>query len=158
MNWTCNNCGKQMEVSQEQLLETGGVVVCPQCLESTLIPGYKSGKRKSSTSPTIPPIPPTTMANNNTPPAHGRRQIINFAEPTSRPTPPPHQRRTAQRTTNQPSPATPPARPKQNKKSRKSSGNGFFNPPGAIGCVLRTAVFTVGLLLVYLLMGLVMGM
>ena len=99
MNWTCDKCGKQMELSQEQLVETGGAVVCPQCLNSSVIPGFERSKESRATSyvaaitpsKTVPPIPSQTMANNSTtPPA--RRQTISFVETPSRTTPPPHQR------------------------------------------------------------------
>lgn len=165
MNWTCDKCGKQMELSQEQLVETGGAVVCPQCLNSSVIPGFERSKESRATSyvaaitpsKTVPPIPSQTMANNSTtPPA--RRQTISFVETPSRTTPPPHQRRASQAVSQQYTPAEPPAKPAAKKKGKKKSKSGLLNPPGPLGCLLRTVYYTAILLVVYLLMGLIMGM
>ncbi|MBQ0068848.1 MAG: hypothetical protein KBT09_03725 [Bacteroidales bacterium] len=162
MKWTCDKCGKEMELSQEQLVETGGAVVCPQCLTSAVVPGFSSRRDNRTTSHTtpsnpIPPIPPKTMASNsNTPPA--RRQTISFVETPTRTTPPPHHGRGKTATT-PPAHTEPPTKPQPKKKSgKKNSKTGLLNPPGPLGCLLRTVWYTAILLAVYLLMGLVLGM
>lgn len=161
MKWTCDKCGKEMEFSQEQLAETGGAVVCPQCLTSAVVPGFSSRKVDRHTPHTtpsapIPPIPPKEMANNSTT-TPARRQTISFVESPTRPTPPPHQGRG--KTTPPAHNTEPPTRPQPKKKSsNKKSKTGLMNPPSTLGCLLRTVWYTAILLAVYLLMGLVLGM
>lgn len=153
MNWRCN-CGKVMELSHEQLLETGGVVVCPQCLGSSTVPGYAKPRRKPaiqqpiSVTPT-PPRPATTPRQATRP--------ISFSEPSQRQAPPPHKPRRA--TPSQSGAQRPPRHSKVNKKntSRDGSGNNILlNPPGVLGCVWRSLAVTAVLLALYIFLGLLL--
>lgn len=134
MDWTCKKCGKTLEVSDEQLHETQGVVICPQCLASELIPGYKRKTASSTASP--PPRVATTQAQRtttqkNSPPPY--RKKINFVEDTSnRPT----TRSTSTPTT---------ARPKK-RKSKKKKNRSPLAPHTGWGCLWRSVIYTLILL------------
>jgi len=159
MNWKCPNCGKRLEFSTEQLVETRGVVVCPQCLSSEQVPGYDApqAKRNSpSSQPSRPPQQPALAPSSslqskvNTPPPHK-----------SRPTPPQHRSRVINFTGDTGSStreATQP-RPKKSggkKKKAKSSGKGCLAPKSSLGCLWRSVVYTLLLLIVYIIFGLLM--
>ena len=55
MRWTCPNCGKQIDFSPSQIRQTGGIVVCPQCLSSERVPLPEQTIPKPSTTTKQPP-------------------------------------------------------------------------------------------------------
>ena len=148
MRWTCDKCGKTLEISTEQLTETQGVVVCPQCLGTAVVPGYKRRRAaQSSTESTAPP--PSKPDNAGTPPPRRRpsspsqqRKTISFVDQPS--TPPPRKQ-----------PATAPdPRPKPKKKKRKkSSSGGCLAPHTSWGCLWRSVVGTLVFLALYSALG-----
>ncbi len=146
MQWTCDKCGKTMQISSDQLAETEGTVVCPQCLATAVVPGYKRRSKRQSPAPPpdeqpAPPAPPphrnrTAMQQ---PPAH--RKAITFVDQ-------PAPQRTGQRST----PST--GKPQKKKKSKKKSRNkGCLAPPSTLGCIWRSVVYTLLLLLLYSALG-----
>ena len=149
MTWKCPNCGKRVEFSVEQLAETRGVVVCPQCLSSDKVPGYDTPQPQPSNKPQESPKPirQKTPAMNATPPAHK-----------AKPTPPPHRSKIS--FSNQSASAdTPPAKPKKSggkKKKSKKSSKGFFAPKSALGCLWRSVVYTLLFLIIYIIFGLLL--
>lgn len=147
MNWRCD-CGKVMELSHEQLTLTGGVVVCPQCLGSSTIPGYTAPQRK-------PVQPPTNMAQSQSRPTNSQRsqssRTISFVESSGRPTPPPHSGRQASTS------RTRPPRHKASSKGRGVGSNGnALSPSSALGCVFYSIVATAVLLILYIFLGLLL--
>lgn len=162
MIWTCEKCGKKMEISPEQLEETGGVVVCPQCLSTSTVDGVPP-RRKPSPRPKPAPVAVDTPVKQAPEPRSQR--VISFEEPA---TPPPRRRKAA--ATPPPRPATPPPprrRPKPSPDMKKNTdeetqGKGLLhaitNPPGALGCLWRSVVATAILLLVYVVFGLIFSL
>ena len=148
MWWTCDKCGKKMEISTEQLSETEGVVVCPQCLGTDVVPGYKRrGHHTPSRSQSAPPTPPAT---DNPPPYRKRQQntpsnrkTISFVE--QPPKRPPH-----------PTGATaadPPKTSPKKKKKKKKNNKGCLAPPSTWGCFWRSALYTAIFLTLYSALG-----
>lgn len=148
-----------MEISPEQLAETGGVVVCPQCLSSVKV-ATVAQRRKSSPQPAPPAeVPPVKQVRS--------QKVISFEPPA---TPPPHRKRTM--TTPPPRTApTPPPKPrpqtitkKMNTKNNNTaeSNKGMLhtiaNPPSPLGCLWRSIVATAVLLLVYIFFGFVFSL
>ena len=155
MNWTCPNCGKRLEFSTDQLVETRGVVVCPQCLSSDQLPGYDAPRVKRK-SPSSQPSKqrsssqPSSLSKVNTPPPHK-----------SRPTPPQHRSRVINFTSDKGSSSgdTTQPRPKKSggkKKKAKSSSKGCLAPKSSMGCLWRSVVYTLILLIVYIIFGLLL--
>ena len=147
MQWTCDKCGKTVQISAEQLAETEGAVVCPQCLATDVVPGYKRRSKRKRQAPAPPPPEPTPPPHRKNvamqqPPAH--RKTISFVD---QPAP--------QRSGQQSSPSAPATgKPKKKKKSKKKSRNkGFFAPHSALGCLWRSVVYTLLLLLLYSALG-----
>ena len=134
MEWVCKKCGKTLEMSDEQLHETQGVVICPQCLGSERVPGYRhkatakapgssTSTNKSNVSHQSTPAPVKT-----TPPPY--RKKINFVEETP-------QRPAAHRST---APAST-AKPKK-KKSKKKKNRSPLAPHSTAGCLWRSVLYT----------------
>ena len=145
MNWTCPHCGKRMAVTDDYLASTGGMVVCPQCLGSEQLPGYGSRPRRNAPAPPAAPASTTATAQRRaTPPPYQPRQRKSAAMPATPPA------RTAPNQ-QQPADKTPPAKRKAAKRRKKSGGT-----LSAWGCFWRSVVFTLILLAVYVLFGLVM--
>ena len=143
MRWTCEKCGKTMLISDEQLVETKGVVVCPQCLASTTVEGYSTpgGDAARDSSPVntppkpgraatpVPPTPPPTPRRSSPPP---RPQ---------RPSPPPTPRRTSSSGSDKP------------RTTRRKDAPRQSAPVSALGCLGRSIIFTLALLLCYIIVG-----
>ncbi|MBO7609274.1 MAG: hypothetical protein J6S96_03610 [Muribaculaceae bacterium] len=139
MDWICKKCGKTLEVSEEQLYEMQGVVICPQCLGSDLVPGYR---RKST----------TKTANQS---SSNSRAISRQPSTTStKPTPPTYRKKTNQveRTSTATSPRTAVATPKKKKKKRKKRG--ALAPNSSWGCLWRSVLYTLIFLLIITIIGL----
>lgn len=136
MDWQCKNCGKHVEFSTEQLTETQGVVVCPQCLASEKIAGFerRTGKPKTISSHAA------TVNKPSSPPPH--RKKITFSEPA---VPPAH--KTDVKQSNK-------STPKRRKKSKKQRG--CLTPMSAWGCLWRTVFVTLILLVAYIFFGLLL--
>lgn len=151
MRWTCGECGKRVEFSAEQLGETRGVVVCPQCLSSEQIPGYDTPKPQDKQRISAPPSPPQ------------KRKPVNTATNKPTATPPPHRKKPTA-TTPQTSQASATPRQKQvntvkRKTTKKKSGRsraGCLTPMSTFGCLWRTVVFTLILLTVYIIFGMLL--
>ena len=142
MQWTCDKCGKTMRISAEQLAETEGNVVCPQCLHTDVVPGYQHASRKSAppAAPAVPPArrqQPATPKKPTPPPPH--RKPINFVDRGSN-------AQTAQQ------PQAPAPRPKKKSKKKKKN-KGCLAPPSSLGCLWRSVLYTLLLLLLYSLLG-----
>ena len=150
MNWKCPNCGKRVEFSTEQLNETRGVVVCPQCLSSDKVPGYDLPKPQRK--------PHATTASSSVTASSSTTQQPHMSTPPprkSRPTPPPH--RTKISFADQPSsPQSQPSKPKKSsgkkKNTRKTSGSTI----SSLGCLWRSIVYTLILLILYIVFGLLL--
>ena len=155
LNWSCPNCGKRLEFSEEQLAETRGVVVCPQCLSSDKVPGYDAPRRQPTALPNreVKNKKQETGIKNQeersmtTPPAHK-----------SRPTPPPHRAKIS--FSEKPSTTdTPPTKPKKSggkKKKSKSSPKGCLAPKSTWGCLWRSVVYTLLFLIIYIIFGILL--
>ena len=170
MKWSCPNCGKRVEFSTEQLSETRGVVVCPQCLSSDKVPGYDapqtkpSTKRQETKNKKQESLKATTFVTEGgasaTPP---ERAMTTPPAHKSRPTPPPHRSKAS---LSDKSATTDTHRPvgtrigtststKKKKKIKKSS-KGFFAPKSAWGCLWRSVVYTLLFLIIYIIFGLLL--
>lgn len=139
MNWTCPHCQKKVTFSTEQLNETHGVVVCPQCLSSDKVPGYDKPKLQQRKATSEQQSTPRMK----TPPSH-----------TSRPTPPPHRSKLASNERPNNTPTTP--KPKKTSTQRKKKASrplGRLTPHSALGCLWRSVVFTLILMLFYIVFG-----
>lgn len=157
MNWKCPNCGKRVVFSAEQLVETRGVVVCPQCLASDKVPGYDTPHARpkpTAVAATPPPTPSSTpqqhASNVSTPPP--RR---------SRPTPPPHRPKINFAADGDSYGSTRPQQPVKSrkggkKKKAKKSSSGFLAPMSSLGCLWRTVACTLVLLIIYIIFGLLL--
>lgn len=147
MNWTCANCGKRVAFSDEQLTETRGVVVCPQCLASDRIPGYDAPaprRKNTSSQPSQSSKPQEQKV--KTPPPHK-----------SRPTPPKHRSKVINFTGD--TGATPPTNATKRGGKKKQAGKSSsraFSPKSSLGCLWRSVVYTLLLLVVYILFGLLL--
>ncbi|MBR6284088.1 MAG: hypothetical protein IKR25_07325 [Muribaculaceae bacterium] len=152
MHWTCDKCGKTLEVSAKQLADTEGVVVCPQCLGTDVVPGYKR-RRKSVPDraashdgsgdvrdTAIPASTPPPRRQRQSPPPHRKNQnLVNQ---------PAHQNSGASQA---PSPAKP--RKKSSKKRSKRSSSGCLSPHSSLGCFWRSVVITLVMLALYCALG-----
>ena len=145
MEWTCDKCGKTLFISEEQLSETKGVIVCPQCLSSDTVPGYgrkSANSRQSikSESQTAAPPPhrskPQTSMKTSPPPY---RKKINFMEESSSTKPQVKQNSTS-------------ATRKKNKK-KKSKKQGLLAPHSAGGCIWRSFLITLLLMIMITALG-----
>ena len=126
MDWTCKKCGKTLEVSEEQLHEMQGVVICPQCLGSERVPGYRHKADTTSSSR-------STSARQSSPPP-------------VKSSPPPYRKKTYSVERNTTTSATPKtsAAPKKKKKKRKKRG--ILAPHSSWGCLWRAVLYTLALL------------
>ena len=130
MDWTCKKCGKTLEVSEEQLHEMQGVVICPQCLGSERVPGYR---HKSDTPSSRSSSNDSTSARQSSPPP-------------VKSSPPPYRKKTysvERNTTTTAAPKTS-AAPKKKKKKRKKRG--ILAPHSSWGCFWRAILYTLALL------------
>ncbi len=163
MNWKCPNCGKRVAFSAEQLAETRGMVVCPQCLSSDCVPGYDAPPSKPSAKRQETRSEQRT-ANSYQPTARSDRQETRKDMPTppphkSRPVPPSHRPKinfadtSASRADSQPTRS--PSHAGKKKKAKKSS-SGFLAPKSSLGCLWRSVVYTLILLIVYIIFGLLL--
>lgn len=145
MQWKCLNCGKRVELSDEQLTETRGVVVCPQCLSSDKVRGYDTPRPKPTLKPQESPKPRQKAPAMTTPPPHK-----------SPPTPPPHRAKISFSDKSSSTDA-PPAKPKKSsgkkKKKGKKSSSGSLAPKSTLGCLWRSVVYTLLFLIIYIIFG-----
>ena len=134
MNWTCPNCGKRVALSQEQLAETRGVVVCPQCLSSDKVKGFDTPtKAKQSAAARTRAATPPPRKPRLAPPPHK----------TSAPAAAPTDTGSASRSAGKP----------VRKKKKKPAQQGCLQPMSATGCLWRTVLLTLLLLLAYVVVG-----
>ena len=152
MLWTCSQCGKQLEISDEQLTENGGVVVCPQCLTTTTLPGY-SIRQSSNQQPSQPqqqtndmPQRPRTITFDDSPAPHRTATPPPYNPPRRPATPPPMPPQ------QQPRQTTPRPGKKKSSKSKKSN-----TTMSSMGCMWRSIVFTIALLALYILVGMLLN-
>ncbi|MBR1883223.1 MAG: hypothetical protein IJ808_09505 [Muribaculaceae bacterium] len=140
MDWICKNCGKRITFSDEQLQETRGVVLCPQCLTSDKVAGYAGHTAKKATPP-------------------ARTKPIQFTSDdstTSRPqrtaTPPPRTK-TARQSRGS---ATPRRASSTAGKSKTKNVRHWWQPISSWGCLWRTVMWTLVLLAAYIIFGFLM--
>ena len=153
MKWTCGHCGKALNVSEEQLYETRGVIVCPQCLSSDTVPGYQRRKRTA-----VADTPSSTKK--VSPPSVTDQERERVSPPPKRkpPTPPPYRKKISfvEESTSRGSTEnrTKPSVGKKKRKKKKTSG--LLAPTTSLGCLWRTLVFTAILLAVVTFVGYVL--
>lgn len=147
MKWTCKKCGKTLDISREQLAETQGVVVCPQCLASDVVAGYSSraGAKRSVQSVPSPPASESKNSSSATPPPY--RKKINFVE-----TPVNRSARPAAGS------STTSLAPKKKKKSKKKKRRGALAPHSPAGCIWRSVVYTLIFLLAVTVVGFILDL
>lgn len=145
---TCEKCGKKTNVSIEQLEETAGVIVCPQCLATVALPGFATQRNRPQREPASTPT-----------------RTISFKEAT--PPPPRRVRRDAVATMPPPRPAVKPrsralSATKRTKRQQEPSGKGMAHalahPPHPLGCLWRSVAITLLLLALYVIMGLIFSL
>ena len=162
MQWTCKKCGKTLDISAEQLAETNGVVVCPQCLATAAVPASKWQRAVKEAKP--PKAKPAK--DDDTPKPATRKKVASKPKPATRKkaTPPPYKapatmppppptytpQYTAMTT---PSTTTATTAPKKKKKKKKSSG--ILEPHSAMGCFWRSVLVTLVLLAFYIFFGMI---
>lgn len=139
MRWTCPKCGKKLEISNERLIASDGVIVCPQCLLQARQPiptARVAAKYDKADAASTPP-----KRNQNT-------------------TPPPYKPRMKQASTSyrytglsgDNTSNTPKRKTSRKKKSKKKKSDGM----SAWGCLGRTIVFTLALFAAYVFFGLLL--
>lgn len=165
MLWTCKKCGKELDISAEQLAETNGVVVCPQCLATAAVP---ASKWKRAVKEAKPPKADDTPNADDTPKPAARKQVAAKPKPATRKkaTPPPYKAPATtpppppvyhkQQYTAMTTPSTTPAAPAPKKKKKKSKSRGLLEPHSALGCLWRSALVTLVLLAFYIFFGMIM--
>lgn len=148
MRWTCPKCGKKLDISNEQLIANGGVIVCPQCLLQSHqpVPTARVAARLDEVAAQSSTPPPARTSGSSTPPPHKTRMkqastsyrytgLSGDSDGSSRPTP--KKKTTA-------------SKKKSKKKKKKSEGM------SALGCLGRTIVFTLVLFAAYVFFGLLL--
>ena len=148
MRWTCPKCGKKLYVSNEQLIATDGVIVCPQCLLQARQPIPKAlVTARSETSTEQQRQQPDINFDTDTPPEY---------KPS---TPPPPRKRMKQASTSYrytgpggSSNNTKKTTSKKKSKKKKKQSQGM----SAWGCLGRTIVFTLVLFAAYVFFGLLL--
>jgi len=131
MRWTCPKCGKKLDISNEQLLASDGVIVCPQCLQQARQP-----------LPRVTVQDRDTSSRSSTPPARTRKA-----------TPPPHVAQATSTSAVRTSSST--ARTNTSRKKKKSKRN-KNNHVSAFGCLLRSIAITLILFAAYVFVGLLL--
>lgn len=139
MDWTCKKCGKTLEVSEEQLHEMQGVVICPQCLGSERVPGYR---HKAS--------PPSSSRSSSN--ATSRQS----SPPPVKSSPPPYRKKANTVERNSPTTATPRATSPAKKKKKKRRKRGILAPHSALGCLWRAVLYTLVLLAIVTAIGFIL--
>ena len=151
MRWTCPKCGQKLDISNEQLIASDGVIVCPQCLLQARQPvptARVAARYDQADAMTDPASQPSRKSDNNatTPPPHRTRMkpastsyrytgLNGNSDGTSRPT-------TKKKGTGG----------KKKSKKKKKSADGM----SALGCLGRTVVFTLVLFAAYVFFGLLL--
>ena len=146
MRWTCPKCGKKLVVTNEQLISSDGLIVCPQCLLQARqpVPTARVAARYDETDAATPP-PRKARNTTSTPPPHKTRVkqastsyrytgLSGSGDGTSRPV-------TRKKSSG-----------KKKSKKKKKQGDGM----NAWGCLLRTVVFTFILFAAYVFFGLLL--
>ena len=117
-----------MDISPEQLKEPHGIA-CPKCLATATVVAALPASRT-----------PKTVKKMNQP----STQSTSTSKPPRRSTPKPPRRATSR-----------PAKPRDNRDNTPSDT--FFNPATGLGCLWRSAVITVVLIVLYIIVGLLLG-
>ncbi len=131
MKFVCPKCGRQITVTNSELVALKGTIVCPQCLTATTVP------YKKPSSPATPPPRRTAAKPYSSPPPRRSAQskpVINFSDSgysNNRNSHP------ARKTT------------KNSKPSRTSS----LLAVSSFGCFWRSVAFTAVLFVIYVLFG-----
>jgi hypothetical protein len=142
MDWTCKKCGKTLEVSEEQLDEMQGVVICPQCLGSERVPGYR---HKTATA-----VSNRSSDDNSTRP-------LKSSTPPAKPSPPPYRKKTNQvEKVSTPAPSTRTATTPKKKKKKKRNKRGPLAPHTSLGCMWRSVIYTLILLAIATVVGFIL--
>lgn len=139
MRWTCPKCGKKLEISNKQLIDRDGLIVCPQCLLQAR-----------------QPLPKSSSADE--PPAYEAKQGPTPPERKRTATPPPYKSRMKSSITSSSNSATSnvsvaPRKTVGKKKSRKKGKNDGMS---AWGCLARTVIITLLLFAAYVFFGLLL--
>ena len=133
MRWTCPKCGRKMDVSNDQLIALGGMIVCPKCGLQARQPLPKSGSQATAAA---------RRKTSDERPASNRMKSA-----TSSPT--------SDNGSRQDGPASPVTRPRPKKKSTKKKKNSKDGMSGW-GCLLRSVIFTLVLFAAYVFFGLLL--
>ena len=145
MRWTCPKCGQKLDISNEQLIASDGVIVCPQCLLQARQPvptARVAARYDQADAMTDPASQPTRKSDNNatTPPPHRTRM-----KPAST-----SYRYTGLTGANSGTTAKKKNTGKKRTKKKKKQGDGM----SPLGCVGRSIVFTLVLFAAYVFFGL----
>lgn len=152
MRWTCPKCGKKLTVSDEQLIAQNGVIVCPQCLCTAEQPLPKRPEPKREAKPAQADTVQQRRQPRKSPPPYKGAATVSARQAT-----PAVARRTAT-----PRTATATMTPRaaykprsktmsKNKKNKKPS-----RPMSGLGCLWRSILVTLALLIAYILFGLLL--
>lgn len=133
MKFVCPKCGRQITVTNSELVALKGTIVCPQCLTATTVP------YKKPSSPATPPPRRTAATPYSSPPPRRRTQskpVINFSDSGY-----------GYSSNRNSRPARKPT--KSSKPSRTSS----LLAVSSFGCFWRSVAFTAVLFVIYVLFG-----
>lgn len=152
MRWTCPKCGKKLTVSDEQLIAQNGVIVCPQCLCTAEQPLPKRPEPKREAKPAqADTVQQRRQPRKSPPPYKGtakvsaRQAVPTVARRTATP-------RTATATLTPRAAYKPRSKAmSKNKKNKKPS-----RPMSGLGCLWRSILVTLTLLIAYILFGLLL--
>ena len=168
MKFVCPKCGKQITVTNSELVALKGTIVCPQCLTATTVPYKKPAATRSSRSAVCPscgaaisttdtfcqscgkPLTPRSFMTATPPP---RRAA---AKPYS--SPPPRRSTQSKPVINfsdsgyNSGRSSRPAARKSAKKSKQSRMSSLF-AVSSLGCFCRSVAFTAMLFVIYVLFG-----
>lgn len=135
MKFVCPKCGRQITVTNSELVALKGTIVCPQCLTATTVP------YKKPSSPATPPPRRTAATPYSSPPPRRSAQskpVINFSDSGG------YGYNSSNRNSR---PARKPT--KSSKPSRTSS----LLAVSSFGCFWRSVAFTAVLFVIYVLFG-----
>lgn len=136
MKFACPKCGRQITVTNSELVALKGTIVCPQCLTATTVP------YKKPSSPATPPPRRTAAKPYSSPPPRRSAQskpVINFSDSGGY--------GYSSNSNRNSRPARKPT--KSSKPSRTSS----LLAVSSFGCFWRSVAFTAVLFVIYVLFG-----
>jgi len=137
MRWTCPKCGKKLTISDQQLIDWQGQVLCPQCLSVDRQPiPQVAVNRKTTTTP-----PPYRAAQSSMTPPTRPPQVRNTYSNTSS--------YSSSRTTSTNRTAV-----SSRKKKKKGKSSSHIS---AWGCFLRSIAITLLLMAAYVFLGMLLA-